>query len=66
MFVVRFVRADGKPDEEYWYHHLEDAEYHFRLFEGDDSALYAKIQLAKVDEFFETIYNETDIIVRCS
>ena len=27
MYVVRFARVDGKPDEEYWYHRLEDAEY---------------------------------------
>ena len=26
MFIVRFVRKDGKPDEEYYYHTLQDYE----------------------------------------
>ena len=24
MFIVRFVRKDGKPDEEYYYHTQEE------------------------------------------
>ena len=28
MFIVRFVRKDGKPDEEYYYHTLQKAEAH--------------------------------------
>ena len=28
MWVVRFIRKDGKPDEEYFYPTFSDAEYH--------------------------------------
>ncbi len=31
MWVVRFIRKDGKPDEEYFYPTFSDAEYHRRL-----------------------------------
>ena len=37
MFIVRFVRKDGKPDEEYYYHTLQEAEAHKKLFDDDDS-----------------------------
>ena len=45
MYIVRFVRQDGKPDEEYYYRSLEDAEYHFHLFDADDSGLYKSIEI---------------------
>ena len=45
MYIVRFVRKDGKPDEEYYYQELADAKEHFRLFEKDDSNLYTSILL---------------------
>ena len=45
MIAVRFVRRDGKPDEEYWYRSFVDAETHFRLFLDDDSGLYDEILL---------------------
>ena len=45
MYIVRFVRQDGKPDEEYYYRSLEDAEYHFHLFDADDSGLYRRISI---------------------
>lgn len=45
MFVVRFIRNDGHPDEEYWYHRQGEAEYHFHLFDDDESELYLAIQL---------------------
>lgn len=47
MFVVRFVRKDGKPDEEYYYHTLQDAEAHKRLFDDDDSDLYERIEIVE-------------------
>ena len=37
--MVRFVRKDGKPDEEYYYQSRKDAEYHFHLFDNDDSVI---------------------------
>ena len=48
MYVVRFVRADGKPDEEYWYHHLEDAYFHFNLFKEDNGGLYVRIEVLEL------------------
>lgn len=32
LWIVKFVRKDGKPDEEYYYHSLAKAEYHRDLF----------------------------------
>lgn len=45
MFIVRFVRKDGKPDEEYYYHTLQEAEAHKHLFDDDDSDLYKRIEI---------------------
>lgn len=45
MWIVRFVRKDGKPDEEYFYHSHADAEHHRDLFQNDDSGLYEKIEV---------------------
>lgn len=47
MYVVRFVRSDGRPNEEYWYRCLEDAEYHVSLFKDDESGLYLRIEISK-------------------
>ena len=43
MYMVRFVRRDGKPDEEYYYQSFEEAENHFHLFDNDNSGLYKMI-----------------------
>ncbi len=51
MYVVRFVRKDGQPDEEYYYNCLKDAQFHFNLFKDDDSGLYKNISLS---QFFQT------------
>ena len=45
MFVVRFIRKDGQPNEEYYYHSFNDAMDHFLLFENDDSTLYDEVGL---------------------
>ena len=45
MLIVRFVRIDGAPNEEYYYRHLNDALYHIHLFKGDDSGYYKRIEL---------------------
>jgi hypothetical protein len=45
FWIVRFVRKDSKPNEEYFYHSLADAEHHRDLFLDDDSGLYEKIEL---------------------
>ena len=51
MCMVVFVRKDGKPNEEYFYHLTEDAVRHFLLFEKDNSNLYSEICLVRcIDE----------------
>lgn len=44
-FIVRFVRKDDQPAEEYFYHSYEEAHAHFALFLDDDSGLYKKIEI---------------------
>ncbi len=39
-YIVRFIRKDGKPVEEFFYHTFEAAISHFLLFKDDDSDLY--------------------------
>lgn len=45
MFIVKFVRKDGKPDEEYYYYTLQEAVTHKKLFDDDDSDLYERIEI---------------------
>ena len=45
MTIVRFVRKDRRPDEEYYYHTEAAAREHFNLFREDDSDLYSIIRL---------------------
>lgn len=58
MFVIRFIRNDGKPDEEYYYNKREDAEYHISLFESDDSGLYTDITIFCTN--YESNYHTID------
>ena len=57
LFIVRFIRRDGKPDEEYYYHTREDAERHFLLFRDDDSCLYRDILLTHASGDAEEVLN---------
>ena len=50
MWVVRFIRHDGKPDEEDFYHTQSEAESHRNLFQNDDSGLYEKIEVVNEAE----------------
>lgn len=50
MYVLRFVRKDDQPPEEYYYRQLEDARYHLSLFINDDSNLYNRIELEDVEK----------------
>ncbi len=43
MYITRFIRKDGKKNEDYWYHTKEEAFAHMKLFSGDDSGLYKRI-----------------------
>jgi hypothetical protein len=44
-FMTRFIRRDGRPAEEYYYHSLAEAEHHMNLFRDDDSDLYDHIDV---------------------
>lgn len=65
-WLVRFVRKDGKPDEEYYYNTKEEAEYHRNLFQDDDSGLYEKIEIISngatkerpYDHLYDMYYDE--------
>ena len=48
MYIVRFVRVDSNPDEEYQYHNESAAMHHFSLFEDDDSGLYSLIEVVNI------------------
>ena len=48
-YVVRFIRRDSEPQEEYYYNALPDARYHFDLFKDDDSGLYQSVELITLD-----------------
>ena len=45
MYITKFIRSDGKPDEDYYYYEEKDAINHLNLFFDDDSGLYKKIQV---------------------
>lgn len=49
-YVVRFVRRDKKPNEEYFYPAYEDAAHHLNLFQEDDSNLYDRIELVDIND----------------
>ncbi len=60
MYIVRFVRLDGKPDEEYYYQSLQDAQYHLHLFDTDDSGLYNKVILFNCDLWPDDSYRTNE------
>ena len=47
-YVVRFIRVDGKPDEEYYYNTYAEAYAHKDLFDNDDSGLYESIDVEEL------------------
>lgn len=49
LFVVRFLRNDEKPVEEYVYNTYNEALKHYDLFKDDDSGLYEKIEIIDYD-----------------
>ncbi len=55
MYLLRFVRRDQQPNEEYFYNNQQDAEYHMNLFRDDDSDLYCRIELLEVEGPMETV-----------
>ena len=49
MLIVRFIRKDGQPDEDYYYNNLNEALYHIHLFRYDNSGFYKRIELIVTD-----------------
>lgn len=49
MYIVRFQRRDGKPDEDYYYNSFPEAHNHLALFKDDDSNLYTHIEVLEYD-----------------
>lgn len=62
LWIVRFVRKDGKPDEEYYYRSLAEAEYHRDLFLNDASGLYERIEI--INEPTKEVTMELNFIKR--
>ena len=62
LWIVRFVRKDGKPDEEYYYRSLAEAEYHRDLFLNDVSGLYERIEI--INEPTKEVTMELNFIKR--
>lgn len=48
LYIVRFMRLDDYPDEEYNYIRKSDAEKHFSMYATGNSGLYYEIQLLEV------------------
>ena len=46
-YIVRFIRKDDKPVEEFFYHTYEEAFVHLALFRNDDSGLYRRIEFVQ-------------------
>ena len=45
MTVVRFVRKDGEPDEEYYYLDVAEARFHYSLYADDENSPYKSAKL---------------------
>ncbi len=48
MYILKFIKIDSSPDEEFYYYKIEDAKLHFNLFRDDDSKLYSRIELLSI------------------
>ena len=46
-YIVRFIRKDDKPVEEFFYHTYEEAFVHLALFRNDDSGLYRRTEIVQ-------------------
>ena len=54
-YIVRFVRVDCGPDEEYYYHTEQEAFSHFKLFLDDDSELDKRIEIECKGEIIDSM-----------
>ena len=46
-YIVRFIRKDDKPVDEFFYHTYEEAFVRLALFRNDDSGLYRRIEIVQ-------------------
>lgn len=46
-YIVRFIRKDDKPVEEFFYHTFEEAFVHLALFRDDNSEIYKRIEIVR-------------------
>lgn len=58
-YIVRFIRSDDLPNEEYVYPCIEDATSHYNLFRHDDSCLYSAIQLIESGDTDRVLMTDT-------
>lgn len=70
-YIVRFIRKDRKPEEQYFYHSYTDAVTHLEMFRDDDSGLFKRVEIIdsrslrlpyavlelQDEDCFEQIYN---------
>lgn len=49
MYVVKFIRSDGAPNEEYWWNTYDEASHHMSLFNTSDRDMYKEIILFEID-----------------
>lgn len=50
MYIVKFIRVDKKPTEEYYYNTIEEARWHLSMFAEDDTGLYERIEIVEFDK----------------
>lgn len=62
MFIVRFIRRDRNPSEEYFYNAFNEALYHIHLFRNDGSGLYNKVELV----FYSFEYELEEVVLSIS
>lgn len=58
LYIVRFIRRDAEPIEEYYYRSLSAAEDHLEMFRDDDSELYSKIEVLRAGKDVDTKLKE--------
>lgn len=46
-YIVRFIRKDDKPVEEFFYRTFEEAFMHLALFRDDNSGIYKRIEIVR-------------------
>ena len=44
-YIVRFIRKDDKPVEEFFYYAYSEAIRHLELFQDDNSGLYKRVEI---------------------